>query len=175
MTVSAGYCPGQRLKLIVPRARCASIPWHFVGIELNQPQVTIADMVGLINTRTDLDSSDQKIAGNHESEVALHGWPESPSDDRGVVDPGDGGGDVKFQVDIVEEFNGDPGKWPGSCIFQDVKEWNVEFNFSIAKHPGLSRSWTLGDRGRIGNFVPQALWPRRLAGPRHLAEHTAQQ
>lgn len=74
-------------------------------------------MVGLINARADLDGSDQEIAGDHKGEVALDGRLEGSTEDSGVVDSRDCGGDVEFRVGIVEEFNGDPGKGPGSCIF----------------------------------------------------------
>jgi hypothetical protein len=131
-------------------------------------------MVGLINTRADLDGSNQKIAGDDKREVALYGRLERSTDDSGVVDSRDRGGDIEFRVGIVEEFNRDSGKRPGSSILENVKKRRVEFNLSIPKHPGLLWHRRLGDRGRSRSGVPQAFRCRGLSGPRHLADQATQ-
>lgn len=136
------------------KERGPSIPRHFVGIELNQPQATIPDMIRLINARADLDGSNQKIAGDHECKIPLYGRFERSTDDSGVVDSRDRGGDVEFWVGIVEEFNGDHGKGSGSCILENFKERKVQLDFSTAEHPWFFRCWRLGNCRRIQNGVP---------------------
>ena len=142
------------MRLIATKKRCSSISWHFVGIELDQPQAAITDMVGLIHARADLDGSNQKIAGDHECKIALYGRLERSTDDSGVVDSRDRGGDVEFRIGIVEELNGNSGEGPGSCILENCKERKVQLDFSIAEHPWLLRCLRLGNRRRIQNGVP---------------------
>jgi len=111
-------------------------------------------MVCLIGARTDLDGSDQEIPRDHKGKVALNRRLKGPTDDSGVIDSRDRGGNVKLRVRIIEEFNDNSRERSGSCIFENVKERKVQFNFSITKHPGLSRIWKLGDRGRTQDRMP---------------------
>ena len=69
---------------------------HFVGIELNQPESTVADVVSFIDPVPDLDGSDQEIAGDDKREVALYWRLKGTTDDTCVVDTGNRGGDVQF-------------------------------------------------------------------------------
>ena len=109
-------------------------------------------MIGLIEPVAYPDRSNQEIAGDHKCEIAFDGRLEGPANDRSVVDAGDCRGDIEFRVGIVEQFNGDSGKRPGSCVFQHVKEREIEHNLSRAKNPRLSRHWLLtgGRKSRDG-------------------------
>lgn len=131
-----------------------SVTRHFVGIELYQPESTVADMVGFIEPVPDLDGSDEEIAGDDKREVALYGRLEGPTDDTGVVDPGDRGRNVQFRVGVVEEFYGDLRQRSGACILEKVKERKVKRDLSIAEHPRLLRQrWLIGE-GRSQNGLP---------------------
>jgi len=118
---------------------CALVSRHFIGIQLNQPQSAVTDVVCLIDAIADLDGSDEEITGDHKGEIALYGRFENPTDNTRLIDPRDRGGDLKLGIGFVEQFHADSGKRSGSCLFEKLKEWKIKRDLAIAEHPRFPR------------------------------------
>ena len=125
-----------------------SIRRHFVGIEFDQPQSAIDNVLSFIDPPRHLNGPYQEIAADHKGKVALQGWLEGAADDGGVVDTGNRGGDVQFGAGFIEELHGDPGKRSGACVLQSLEKRNIERNLSIADHPWFPRHRWLAGGGR---------------------------
>lgn len=92
------------------------VRWQFVGVDFQQSQTTIGDVLGFIQPMVHLYGTNQKIAGDRKGEVAMCGGLEGATDDRRVVDTGDGGRDIDFRTAVIEQFDGDSRKGSGSRI-----------------------------------------------------------
>lgn len=147
---------------------------HFVGIDFDQLQSTIGNVFSFIESIPHLDGSYQKIADDHKGKVAHRGRLESAADDGGVVDTRYGGGDIQFGVGFIEKLYGDSGKGSGSCVFQQVKEWKIEHDLSLAENPRPSRHWLLTGGRKSRDGLPQTLWCRAFVSPRNLEAEAAQ-
>ena len=95
-----------------------SIRRHFVGIEFDQPQSAIDNVLSFIDPPRHLNGPYQEIAADHKGKVALQGWLEGAADDGGVVDTRYRGGDIQFRIGLIKELYGDPGKGSGSSILR---------------------------------------------------------
>ena len=112
-----------------------SIRRHFVGIDFEKSQPAVYDVLGLVEAITQLHGSYKQIAVDDKGKVSFRRRLEHATDDGTIVDAGDRRCDIQFVVGPIKEFNGGPGVGSGSGILQNLKQGEVENDFSIAEHP----------------------------------------
>lgn len=131
-------------------------------------------MLGFVQAVAQLYGSYKEIAADDKGKVSLRGGLECAADDSGIVAAGDRRHDIQLMVGAIEEINGDPRMGSGPGILQYLKEWKIQYDFSISEHPRPSWHRRLIGGRRSQDCLPQALWCRPLISPCDLAEDTAQ-
>ena len=99
-----------------------SIRWQFFGIDFEQSQPAVGDVLSFIETIAHLYGSDKEIATSDKGKVSLRRGLECATDNGSIVDSRDRRHDIQLMVDAIEELNDDPRMGSGSSILQDVKE-----------------------------------------------------
>ena len=151
-----------------------SIRWQFPRINFEQPEPAVGDVLGFVQAVAQLYGSYKEIAAHGKHKISLRRRFEYSADDGGIVAAGNRRRDIQFMVGAIEELNGDPRMGSGPGILQYVKEWKIQYDFSISEHPRPSWHRRLIGGRRSQDCLPQALWRRALIGPCNLAEDTAQ-
>ena len=114
-----------------------SIRRHLVGIEFEQFQAAVGDVLGLIDPVAELERADQKIPAGDESKVSPRGRFQGPPNDGRVIDPGDRRSDVQLVPRSIEQLDEDARVRPGRRVFQDLEQLEVQRDLPLAQDPGL--------------------------------------
>ena len=143
-----------------------SIRLQFIGIDFEQPQPAVGDVLGFVEAIAQLHGPYKEIAAGDKGKISPRRRLEYATDDGAIVAAGDRRRDIQLVVGAIKELNGDSGMGSGSGILQYLKQWEIKCDLSISKYPRLShRCRLIGSGGRRKGCLPQALWCRAFIGP----------
>ena len=79
---------------------------HFIGINFEQPKAAVCNVLGLVETISQLDGSYKEIAAGDKDKVSPRRRFERTTDDGAVIAAGNRRCDIQLMAGSIEEFNG---------------------------------------------------------------------
>ncbi len=79
-----------------------SIRWHFIGIDFEQPKPAVGNVLGLVETISQLNGSYKEIAASDKGKVSPRRGFEHSTNDGGIVDAGDRRHDIQLLSDSIK-------------------------------------------------------------------------
>ena len=93
-----------------------SIRRHFIGIDFEQPKPAVGNVLGLVETISQLDGSYKEIAAGHKGKVSPRRRFECATDDGAIIAAGNRRCDIQLVAGSIEEFDSDLGMGSGPSI-----------------------------------------------------------
>ena len=96
--------------------RRGSIRRHFFGIDFEEPQSAVGDVLGLVEVIAQLHGPYKEIGVDDKGKVSPRRWIERTPDDGAIIATGDRRRDIQLVVSAIKELNGYPGMGSGPGI-----------------------------------------------------------